>query len=215
MFNKEKIMAVERNIGYTFSDKSLLETALTHSSYSHLNGGENNEKLEFLGDSILNFIVAERLYFDRLTNEGAMTVVRAKLVSRTPLAKAVEKLKLLDYLRIDGGLTTSQLSVKARSNIFESVLAAIYLDSGIDQCRRFIFDNISTDSIYQVDYKSHLQEYLQSQRQSVKYIVKEIANGFEAEAISSDNEMGVGTGRRKKEAEQNAARQLCLKYKLI
>lgn len=218
MLNDGDIKVIEANIGYSFSDKSLLITALTHSSYTYEHGGENNERLEFLGDSILNFLVAERLYFDNMSNEGVMTVVRSKLVSRTPLANAVDKLKLMDYLQIGGSLKKSDLSIKAKSNIFESVLAAIYLDSGLEQCKKFIFANISHENIFNVDYKSHLQEYLQAQRKksTLLYKVETTSDGlFKAKAFLDGNEMGVGAGKRKKEAEQQAAKQLCLKLKII
>ena len=108
MLDRDRIIRIEKSIDYTFKDKSLLTTAFTHSTYSYEHGGENNEKLEFLGDSILNFIVAERLYQDHLKTEGDMTIVRSKLVSRLPLAKAVDKLGLAEYLQIAGSFRESE-----------------------------------------------------------------------------------------------------------
>ena len=108
--------------------------------------------------------------------------------------------------------------MKARSNLFETVVAAIYLDSDLEQCKKFIFNNISTDNIFNMDYKSYLQEYLQSRtkRCELLYTTEATNDGmFEAKAFLDGREMGKGKGKRKKEAEQQAARQTCFKLKII
>ena len=117
-----RIAEIENIIGYTFRDKDLLETAFTHSSFSNEKHVENNEKLEFLGDSVLNFVIAELLYLTSLEDEGAMTVSRASIVSREPLAAEIEKLGLLKYLRVGiGVLRTRNWSTKFKSNLFEAI----------------------------------------------------------------------------------------------
>lgn len=219
MIDAEQIKIIEHKIGYTFSDKRLLVNALTHSSYSYERGGENNEKLEFLGDSILNFLVAEKLYLQNVSNEGDMTVMRSKMVSRKPLAYAVAKLDLLKYLRIGGGLKRNELSLKTRSNIFESVLAAIYLDSGLEQCKKFIFDNLDIERDLYIDYKSAVQEYVQANKKGgvLRYediLINKDNACFETRLYLDEIEMGVGQGSKKKEAQQEAAKQMYLKLGL-
>ncbi len=138
--NSDIIAAAEKAIGYTFADKSLLVCALTHKSYVNENGGISNGRLEYLGDSVLNLIVAEYLYSVCPDDEGTLTEVRKTLVSRTPLCHAVRDMGLLDFYRMGKGakVQLSGFGEKPVSDICESVLGAIYLDGGLDSARSFV-----------------------------------------------------------------------------
>ncbi len=210
------VKKVEEIIGYHFHDKKLLITALTHSSF--VNEHDNcysYEKLEFLGDSVLNFIIAEKLY-RKAENEGEMTLQRARMVSRTPLCASVKKMGLYDFVRFGNGTDKDEdLSVKTQSDIFESVLAAIYLDSGsLAQAKTFVEKHLTVlPDAQSTDYKSRLQEYAQAHKLSLVY-PEPLRKGelnrpyFEAEAILGDKYFGKGIGRSKKDAQQIAAKQI-------
>ena len=217
MISKDNIKQLEEILKYTFHDKNLLITAMTHSSYSNEHNTESNEKLEFLGDSILNFLVAEKLFSDHLKDEGLMTIIRSKMVSRQPLAYVVDKLGLVKYIRFGMGIQINNLSIKARSNFFESLIAAIYLDGGLDNCRRFIFENIKLENIYVVDYKTIFLEYLQSKKKGSTFAFQDsfVGGEFLSKAVLDGAVICSGKGKQKKEAQQQAAKILCQKYKLI
>ncbi len=203
---------IEKIIGYTFRDKSLLETAFTHSSFTNEHHFENNEKLEFLGDSVLNFVVAELLYLSSLEDEGAMTASRASIVSREPLATAIEKLGLLKYLRIGIGVSkTRNWSTKFKSNLFEAVLGAIYLDGGMENAKHFVYNHLGRDIAHNaaIDYKSRLQEFKQARFNDLKLEYVTIDNGrkgFISKVYLGGEFVGEGTGRKKKLAEREAAK---------
>ena len=117
----DKISEIEKIIGYSFKDKDLLATAFTHSSYAYQYKTKSNENLEFLGDSILNFIVAELLYLSSIGDEGQMTEVRAAVVSRDPLAAVIRKSGLKAYIRYGTGCESQYHSVKFDSNLFACI----------------------------------------------------------------------------------------------
>lgn len=131
----------EERIGYAFKDKTLLRTCFTHSSYSHEHGGKNNERLEFFGDSILGFITTEYLYgkYPDL-GEGQLTVYKQQLVSRKPLAAAIRKLGLNDYILYGVGEknNTPEHHEAACENLYEALVAGIYLDGGLAEAANFI-----------------------------------------------------------------------------
>lgn len=212
---------IEKIIGYTFRDKKLLETAFTHSSYVHEHGGECNEKLEFLGDSVLNFVVAELLYLSTTEDEGAMTVSRASIVSREPLSAAIEKMGLINYLRLGVGIgATKGWSDKFRSNLFEAVVGAIYLDGGMESAKRFVFTHLGQDIAHtaMIDYKSRLQEYKQANCNDLELRYETQDNGnklFVSKVYLGDEIMGEGTGQKKKLAEREAAKAALNKLHLI
>ena len=161
------VKKVEQIIDYHFRDENLLITALTHSSF--VNEHDNccsYEKLEFLGDSVLNFIIAEKLY-KKAESEGEMTQKRAVMVSREPLCRSVNEMGLYEFVRFGNGTDKDEgLSVKTQSDIFESVLAAIYLDSGsIEKATAFVDKHLSVlPDAQSIDYKSRLQEYAQANK---------------------------------------------------
>lgn len=219
---------LEEKLGYTFQDRSLLETALTHSSYANENRAralESNERLEFLGDSVLGMVTADYLYrtYPGLP-EGDLTRTRAALVCEGSLAKVAEELSLGDYLRLgrgeDAGGGRSRASIRA--DAVEAVIAAIYLDGGIGSARRFITRYVLSRDNGQTgtrDYKTALQELIQRKSgQVLTYrLVSEHgpdhAKVFCMEVTLNGETIGTGEGRSKKEAEQMAARAALEKRK--
>jgi len=176
-----RLNALERKIGYTFKDQAFLDLALTHRSYK----GPNNERLEYLGDAILSFVVAEYLYqrFPK-AKEGQLSRLRSLLVKGVTLAEIGKEFKLGDYLNLGGGELKSggfrRESIIA--DAVEAVMGAVYLDSGHDSCRAVIlswyedrFANLSLDDT-EKDPKTRLQEYLQSLKKSLpKYDVTKVS----------------------------------------
>lgn len=217
----DKIAEIENIIGYTFRDKSLLEVAFTHSSYSNEHKVENNEKLEFLGDSVLNFVVAELLYLSALENEGAMTVSRASIVSREPLAAAIRKLGLLKYLKTGVGVTKNRnWSTKFRSNLFEAILGAIYLDGGMENAKRFVYNHLGREIAQSaaIDSKSRLQEYKQAHHNDLLLEYHTVEDGkydFFSQVYLGGELIGEGKGKKKKLAERAAAEAALKKLNII
>lgn len=212
----------ENEIEYKFKDIALIKTAFTHTSYAHENKIESNEKLEFLGDAILEFTVSNYLYknYSNL-KEGEMTKVRATVVCEKSLHKIAEKYhfdKLL-YLGKSEKLSGGNHKPAILADSVEAVIAAIYIDAGLEQAEKFIIENLK-DSIEEAsknvgkkDYKTVLQEELQK-KGSVKIeykIVKEEGpdhdKKFVAEVSCDNKYLATGKGSTKKEAEMQAARQ--------
>lgn len=219
-----KTNEIEKKIGYVFKDKKLLERAFTHGS-AKAAARENYQSLEFLGDSILDFVIAKRLmelYPD--AHEGELTKLRANIVSRNPLAEEVEKLALADYLIVGKGESRQNIAsqTKIKSDIFESVIGAIYLDSGELSCaENFILDKLSLYIIGKnreskaVDYKSVLNEYASKHDLKAEYRQLEKSGAphepvFKFAVLLNGKPAGEGSGSTKREAQQNAAEQACL-----
>ena len=187
---EKDIKKIEKIVGYTFKDKSLLERALTHGSASK-NALENYQSLEFLGDSILDFIAAKRpMEINPNAHEGALTRIRASIVSKEPLAEEVKKLGLEKYLIVGKGENLAYISSqeKIMSDLFESMIAAIYLDSkSIDVAEQFILSKLADLFNGKCTGPAH----------NPNFVVEVKINTFTA---------GVGKGKTKREAEQNAAK---------
>ncbi len=213
--------ALEEKLGYTFQDPSLLVHALTHSSYAneHKNEGlTSNERLEFLGDSVLGMVVADHLYRTHPDMpEGELTRTRAALVCEESLHDVAKSLNLGEYLRLgkgeDAGGGRSRPSILADAT--ESLLAAVYLDGGIAQARRLIRKLIldqEREKAVDRDYKTALQELVQrTPGSAIAYrLVKETGPDhcrvFVMEVTIGGTAAGQGEGRTKKEAEQMAAK---------
>ena len=211
---------VEKSIGYEFNDKSLLKKALTHTSYAYENRIESNEKLEFLGDSILEFISSKYLYQNYLNlKEGEMTKVRAAVVCEKSLYKIAKMHNFSDFLYL--GKSEKKTGGENRPAILadsvEAVIAAIYLDGGIEQAEKFIIQNlkdeieIATKNVGNKDYKTVLQEKLQANGDVIiKYeITKEEGpdhdKRFEAQVSCNGKVLAKGKGTSKKEAHMSAA----------
>ena len=210
----------EKVIGYRFNDQSLLLEALTHSSYAneHRSMGINcNERLEFLGDAVLSVVVADYIY-NNLPNypEGKLTQLRANLVCEKKLFKFAKAINLGDYLFLSKGEKNNKGAERPSilSDAFEAIIAAIYLDGGMecasDYILKFIVPEIKSQSKAAIkDYKTTLQEIIQKNpEERLSYVmVSEHDKHFVFEVRLNSNAIGRGGGRSKKEAEQNAARE--------
>ena len=202
----------EKRIDYTFRNKELLITAFTHSTYANVHGGEDNERLEFLGDSVLQMVVSEALYFrkekDRVLREGEMTVLRQMMVRKEALLDAVERLGLKDFLLIEGG--AANVGDKTVSSLFETVTAAIYLDSGYRAAKKFISDNL----VFRVErnFKGELQELLLKRGEHTpQYVLEKEGKDNNPLFVCHATASGVqaeGSGKSKAAAEQAAAKKL-------
>ena len=213
---------LEKEIGYTFKNKYLLNQALTHTSYAYENHIESNEKLEFLGDSILEFISSKYLYktFPNL-KEGEMTKVRATVVCEQSLYKIAKKHNFSDFLNL--GKSERKTCKEGRPAILadsvEAVIAAIYLDGGLECAEKFIIKNleeeikIAAGHVGEKDYKTVLQEKLQVKGDvKIEYIlIKESGpdhdKSFEFEVKCNGKYLAKGLGKSKKQAQMEAARK--------
>jgi len=207
---------LENNIGYTFKNKTLLETALTHSSYKNeRNLKECYERLEFLGDSVLGMLTAEMLFATNLNlSEGELTKRRAMIVCEPSLVNAANILELGTFLRVGKGEenTGGRQRPSILADLVEAVLAAVYLDGGLENARILAKTHIFPATLQKTvtDYKTILQEKAQNRGEQVSYhLIGEEGpphkKRFTAEARIEGKPMGSGTGTSKKEAEQAAA----------
>jgi len=214
----------QKRLGVSFRQDSLLEMAFVHSSYLNENpglAGYSNERLEFLGDAILNFIVAEKLYkeFPELP-EGNLTEIRASLVCRDTLAEIASSLKLGDWLLLGQGEEASGGRERPSNlaNAMEALIGAIYLGQGLARARRFVFRQLKPrlDKIKAgkrvPNYKALVQECVQGQKKTTPvYRLAETAGPdhskqFTVEILVEGKVVGNGTGKSKKAAENQAAR---------
>ncbi len=214
---------IENIIGYSFSDKRILLEAFTHSSYANENADLSYQRLEFLGDSILGFIIADFLfkhYPDE--DEGFLTKTKAKIVSGKSLSSAMNQMGLIKFVRTAQGKIESEIltSGNVKEDLFESIVGAIMVDSGnYKECEKFIFkslgkslntNHLESDSN---DYKSELLEYVAKNKEiKLKFIVTALADnvnsGFKAVVKIGDKVYGRGEGVSKKKAEQQAAKMV-------
>ena len=216
--------SLERRLNYKFNNVNLLKNALTHSSYANevRKGSTSNERLEFLGDSVLSVIVSEHIYknFPNMP-EGELTKLRASLVCEKALCSFSRELNLGDYLMLgkgeDKGGGRNRDSILA--DAFEAVLAAIFLDGGIDVAKKHVMNFVlrelehSSDEESFKDYKTLLQEIIQKNpEESVNYVLigeegPDHDKCFTVEVRLNSNVIGTGSGKNKKKAEQMAAKQ--------
>ena len=214
----------QKNLGISFRQESLLEQAFAHLSYLNENpdfARPSNERLEFLGDAILNFIVAEKLYeeFPKIP-EGELTEIRASLVCRDTLAELASSLKLGDCLLLGRGEEANGGRMKASNlaNAMEALIGALYLDQGLARARRFILRQLKPElkkikaGKKTPNYKALVQEFIQGQRRPTPVYRLVEATGpdhskqFTAEILVEGEALGRGTGKSKKTAESQAAR---------
>ena len=213
--------ALQKTIGYVFKDPTLLETALTHTSYAnevYKDGLKSYERLEFLGDSILGFTTADYLFgaFPAL-HEGELTKLRAGLVCEASLAQTAQKLGLGNYLRLGKGEQAcgGRQRVSIIADVVEALIAAIYLDGGLVAAKRFIYTHVLVDTGARIrlntDYKTALQELVQQKKnQALSYeLLSERGpdhnKEFAVRVLLNGQEVGQGSGTSKKRAEQAAA----------
>ena len=204
-FTKELLSEAERAIGYTFKDKTLLESSLTHKSYSNVCGGENNERLEFLGDAVLEIIVSEWLYGSRpLAEEGELTALRQQYVSKTALKNLCKKAGFMRFLRYTGG--KQNLGSKTVESLPEAILGAVYLDGGMEEAKKFVGRFVVAADTE--NYKSLLQEYVQKRtKRTPEYTVRE-EEGKYLVTVRAMEEEGEGKGASKQAAQVAAAEDL-------
>ena len=218
----------EERIGYVFKDKSLLRLCFTHSSYSHEHGGgKNNERLEYFGDSILGFITAEYL-MDKFpdADEGLLTVYKQQLVSAEPLSRVVEKSGLSEFIMYGEGekKNSPEHQRSARENLFEAIVAGIYLDGGMEEAKKFVkrllFSSISlkkskdlrVEEAKVIDYKGKLQEHVQKNKIGTLCYKEKARSGpdhnptFTMVVTLNGKEISSATGKKKTDAEKQAAK---------
>lgn len=226
MKRKRDLTQLESALNYTFSDPTLLELALTHKSYHRGHNQQNNERLEFLGDAVLQIAVSDHLYkkYPDLA-EGQLAKIRALCVSQPTLAKNAWKLGLHLYLKVGKGeeRTHAQERDSLLCDTYEAVLGAIYLDSDLKTVEPIIIANLpqwSHEKLTNIDAKSTLQEHLQQTGQITPtyHLAEEHGPDHNKEFIVEvylDREiLGRGVGKSKKEAAQNAAREALKKLDL-
>ncbi len=211
----------EQIIGYEFKNKKLLEKALTHSSYANENHTAlgDNERLEFLGDSVLGFVTAEYLFQNHTSfPEGELTKLRSYAVCENSLFEFAKQINLGARIKLSRGeeLTGGRNRPSVLSDAFEALIAAIYLDSGIEQAKSFVLRFVAPyveEKPNFKDYKTILQEVVQRNHgEELKYeVVSESGPDhnklFEVEVHLNSNVIGRGTDKSKKKAEQQAAKQ--------
>lgn len=191
-------------IGYEFKDKDLIKRALTHSSKSPL----NYERLEFLGDSILDFVVGDYLFMNSDKPEGQLTVLRAHFVSEANLCKVFDQLEIEKEI-ILGKSWKGALSKAVKCDIVEAIIAAIYLDGGMFETRKFIVEKLELDTFDSVkddNYKSKLQELIQANfKCKMTYVTEKDGEGFTSTFYMDEDKITSGYGSDKTSAEQDCA----------
>lgn len=209
---KEDIKNIEKIINYKFKDKNLLITAFTHSSFANNFHIQSNERLEFLGDTVLSTIISERIYSDMDYNEGQLSKLRSKIVSMHPLAELIEGLGLIRYLQFSGS-SREAITDNMKADLMEAIIGAIYIDGGLEKARGFVSKNFfnmikACEKLNELeDSKSKLQEMLKSD--SIKYTTNKSGTDhnptFTASCMVNGVLMGRGTGSSKRQAETMAA----------
>jgi ribonuclease-3 len=215
---KNQLDSIEEKLGYEFADKDLLTQAFIHRSFvNEMKGVQHNERLEFLGDSILGLFVAEYL-FHRLPGhpEGELSKLRSQLVDAASCASYLQKLGLVESILLGKGERMSHAKGSIQADVFEALIAALYLDGGHQVVKSFLLCHFE-ERIESVigspprNYKAELQDYSQKkfQKAPVYKVVEQTgpdhAKVFHVLVTVNDSELGVGVGASKKEAEQRAA----------
>jgi ribonuclease-3 len=226
---KEEVLEqIEQIIGYKFTNRSLFAEAFTHSS-SVDNRVISNERLEFLGDSVLALVIC-RTIFDRSPDflEGDLTKMKSMLVARGTCARITRELELQKFLKVGKGMAGSQsLSFSLAAGLLEAIIAAIYLDGGLEPAQSFILRNFEPliqkagEDLVQGNFKSLLQQYAQQHFNTTPNYVLLDEKGpdhnkcFEAQAVINERQFTSAWGTNKKEAEQKAALNALIELGLI
>lgn len=216
------MIELQKSLNYKFKNEALLSQALTHSSYANESKDPNssNERLEFLGDSVLSIIVSDYIYKNYSIPEGELTKLRASLVCEKALFDFAKQINLGEFIKLGKGEQASGGASRPSilSDAFEAVLAAMYLDGGIEPVRdlvlRFVKDDLThTEKISFKDYKTQLQEVIQKNpEERVEYVLidefgPDHDKRFTVNVMLNSNVIGTGTGKSKKNAEQEAAKR--------
>ena len=220
IYLRESRGVIEGRLGYVFKNEKLLEQAFIHKSYFYENEGianGHNERLEFLGDAVLQLLISDYLYRNYPEKEeGELSQYRARLVDATALSGYSEKVGISEFLVLGKGERKQERKGSLLANLFEAVLGALYLAGGIDEASRFLFNQIQkviqeTMNAPSQSIKSMLQEWVQKRHQTLpEYVVIEESGPdhkrfFRVEVKLKDQIMGAGEGFSKKEAERKAA----------
>ncbi len=218
---EENLDKLQDSLGYRFNDVALLKHALTHPSFSNENGEPkeaSNQRLEFLGDAVLELISSVFLFNRKpVIQEGVMTKVRAALVCEPTLAEAARKVNLGDYIILGKGEARERINNRDSvvSDAFEAVIGAMYLDGGYENAEKFVkafvLSDIENTGLYR-DAKTVLQEYVSQNKMELEYKVIEESGPchdrfYRVQAILNNKEYGIGEGSSKKKGEQGAAYQ--------
>ena len=208
---------LQQVLHYQFKNPALLRIALTHTSYANESKvpATHNERLEFLGDSVLSVVAADYLFHQSDRPEGELTRMRASLVSEDALFQFASEIELGEYLRLGHGeeLGGGRTRPSVVSDAFEAVIAALYLDGGLEAARRFILPFLSEGKTAEEDYKTRLQEVIQQDPGAkLTYVVEaetgpDHAKQFTVGVFCNGRRLAGGVGRSKKAAEQHAAQQ--------
>ncbi len=214
---------LQQVLHYTFKNPALLRIALTHTSFANESKvpTTHNERLEFLGDSVLSVVVADHLFHQSKRPEGELSRMRASLVSEEALFQFAEEIQLGEYLRLGHGeeLGGGRTRPSVVSDAFEAVIAALYLDGGFEVARNFIMPFITEGKTAEEDYKTRLQEVVQQDPDAaLRYeVVGETGpdhdKKFTVSVWRNGTHLADGIGRSKKAAEQNAAKKALEKLK--
>ncbi len=221
---RKDLTFLEEKIGYVFNDKKLIKTALSHSSYvneSNSNRSVDNERLEFLGDAVLELVMSEYIYKENPDwKEGKMTKKRAAMVCEESLFASAKVIDLGDYLFLGRGeeATGGRQKSSVLSDAFESLIAAIFLDGGIENAKSFIYKyliNIYSEKCVSGDHKTILQEYVQARHMGKIIYELESEEGpdhnrvFTYSVYVGEKKLATGTGNSKKAAQRSAAATAC------
>ena len=220
--NEKSMNELQKKLGYSFNDAALLKTALTHSSYANENkksGAVSNERLEFLGDSVLGMTVASIIFNGEPDmTEGRMTKLRSELVCEKSLASLAESLSLGEHLMLGHGeeKTGGRKRPSILADMVEAILGAMYLDGGLEPVKRLVSEHLEPRAdpaaLENTDYKTSLQEFVQEKSgRTLSYHITDESGPdhlktYSVEVRLNGVSFGIGTGRSKKEAEQEAAR---------
>lgn len=195
---------IDDKIGFKFKNRKLINVALTHPSKSK----ENYQRLEFLGDSILDFLVGEYLFKNSDKNEGDLTVLRSHFVSEEYLSECFDRLQIEDELFLGKSLK-NKVTRAIKGDVFEAIVGAIYLEFGLDDVRNFIIKNLQLENFNNVEdtnYKSQLQELVQANfKCTMKYETEKEGEIFVAKFFMDEDLIATGYGKDKLSAEQNCA----------
>ncbi|MCK9574868.1 MAG: ribonuclease III [Clostridia bacterium] len=223
VFDKTTATDLELKIGHVYKNKEYLHKAFVHSSYANAHNIDSNEKLEFLGDSILNFVVAEYFYKNNLgASEGELSTARAKMVSKDALCGIIGKLELNKYLLAQSE-NKVQSSDSVKSDMFEAIVASIYLDDSLYKAKKFIYNSLNLGEVKMEemelkDFKTRLQEYYQSLKGRYKIVYQTLKSEgkphnilFTIELKINSKVMAVASAHNKSTAEQQVAKLALIK----
>ena len=215
---------IESKLNYTFKNKALLTQAFTHSSYANASSTQDNERMEFVGDAILGYVVSEYLfahYSDK--SAGELSAMKSRIVSADGLRPIVDKLTLLDYLRVANGEASVKQSRKIAANLFEAVLCAIYLDGGMSCARQFVLnflaEPMNNAAKASKDDKTLLYEYCQLKKLAIEYKLLERIGpddkpSFKYALLIDGKQVSEGVGPNIKAAEQQAAHKIVEEWRI-